>query len=218
MKTIIFDLDGTLCDTLADITFALNNVLAARGLATYSVAEVTDMVGYGVRHMLAAAATGLSAEELETLFEEYFGSYARYMTAGTRPYPGIPETLHALYARGFTLAIVTNKPHAQAVRLTPALFPPHGELFARVQGQSHKFKPKPDPESLLFVLDSLGVAPDDAIYVGDSEVDVAFARSAGLPFIGCAWGYRGRQRLLDAGAETIAAAPGELLQLTVRLP
>ncbi|MCL2695245.1 MAG: HAD family hydrolase [Clostridiales bacterium] len=213
MKTIIFDLDGTLCDTLADITVSLNRVLAAKGYQAYSFAEVSGMVGRGAPHMIAAAAKGATSEELSELSLAYFEDYARHLSDTTRPYAGISETLTELRARGFTLAVVTNKPHAHAVRLAQELFPPHGQIFARVQGQSQKFATKPNPESLLFVLASLGVSPDEAIYVGDSDVDLAFAQNAGLPFVGCAWGYRGRERLLEAGAEVVIDKPEELLKL-----
>jgi len=211
MKLIVFDLDGTLCDTLADITTCLNRVLAAQGYATYTVAQVSAMVGRGAPYMIAAAAPNAAPEELAELSSAYFADYAKHLAATTRPYAGIPETLATLRARGHTLAVVTNKPHAHAVRLVQELFPPHGEIFARVQGQTPKFETKPDPESLFFVLESLGAAPGEAIYVGDSDVDLAFAQNAGLPFVGCAWGFRGRAALEAAGATTIIDKPEELL-------
>ena len=211
MKSILFDLDGTLCDTLPDITNSINRVLTARGYAPHSREAVSAMVGHSAAYMVKAAAPQASEEELAEILAAYFADYALHLADDTRPYAGMTETLQALAVRGHKLAIVTNKPHTHAVRLVQAIFPPHGNIFTQVQGQTHKFPTKPRPESLYFVMQTLNISAEDAVYIGDSEVDAAFAKNAGIPFVGCAWGFRGRDVLLAAGAEVIIDRPEELL-------
>lgn len=211
MKLVLFDLDGTLCDTLADISASLNRALTLCGFPVFTEAETSAMIGRSVTYLCQRAMPRGHENDWETVRDHFLTDYAKHLCDTTVPYPGMPEALDALTDAGYTLAVVTNKPHAHAVALVAHAFRHNGACFAQVQGQSPKFLLKPDPESLAFVIQNLGFTPGDAVYVGDSDVDVRFAENMGIPFIGCAWGFRGRDALLHAGAKTVIDRPDELL-------
>lgn len=210
MKLVLFDLDGTLCNTLADITDSLNRALTMCGFPVFSAEETSAMIGRSTTYLCQRAMPHGHENDWETVRDHYLADYQRHLCDKTVPYAGIPEALSALKAAGHTLAVVTNKPHAHAVSLIRQLFANNGACFSQVQGQSPKFLLKPDPESLAFVIANLGFTPTDAVYVGDSDVDVRFAQNIGVPFIGCAWGFRGREALQNAGALTVVDHPSEL--------
>ncbi len=210
MKLVLFDLDGTLCDTLADITDSLNRALTLCGFPAFTPEETSAMVGKSVTYLCQRAMPRGHENDWETVRDHFLTDYRKHLCDKTQPYDGISAALAALREAGYTLAVVTNKPHPHAAALISQLFPNNGACFAQVQGQSPKFLLKPDPESLAFVISNLGFTPADAVYVGDSDVDVRFAANMGVPFIGCAWGFRGRESLLRAGAETVVDHPSEL--------
>ncbi|MBQ1632627.1 MAG: HAD family hydrolase, partial [Clostridia bacterium] len=138
--------------------------------------------------------------------------YAEHLCDTTVPYPEMPELLHALKDRGMTLAIVTNKPDPHAKKMIRTLFPEDG-LFARVQGQCADYPVKPDPTMLDVVRESLGFSREETLYLGDMDVDLQFAKNAGLKCVGCGWGYRGEAFLKEAGAEHVISHPLELLEI-----
>lgn len=210
MKLVLFDLDGTLCDTLADITASLNRALAVCGFPAFTPEQASAMIGRSTAYLCQRAMPRGHENDWETVRDHFLADYLRHLSDKTVPYDGIPEAVAALRAAGYTLAVVTNKPHAHAVALISRVFDGHGACFAQVQGHSPKFLTKPDPESLAFVIASLGATPADAVYVGDSDVDLRFAENMGVPFIGCAWGFRGRDALLAAGANVVVDRPAEL--------
>lgn len=213
MKLIAFDLDGTLCNTLQDITDSLNRALAVGSFPTFTLEEVSGMVGRSITYMCQRAMPKGHENDWENVQTRYFDDYARHLCDATRPYDGILPLLSALKARGYLLACVTNKPHAHAVSIIQTLFPDHGKVFSQVQGQAKKFTLKPDPATLDFVMQHLGVSKEDAIYVGDSEVDVLFAENTGLRFVGCGWGFRGEAFLKECGATTVIDTPMALLNV-----
>lgn len=213
MKFIAFDLDGTLCDTIADIADSLNRALAARRYPTFTTEQVKGMVGKSIAYMCQRAMPKGHENDWEQVKKDYFEDYARHLTDRTKPYEGIEEVLDELLRRGYKLAVVTNKPHAHAVAIVERLFKHHGDAFSAVQGQASKFLTKPDPETLNFVMNNLNVDPKDAIYIGDSDTDIIFARNAGMPSIGVAWGYRGEELLRQTGATYIAHTPKDILDI-----
>ena len=217
MKLVLFDLDGTLCNSLQGITDSLNRSLEQCNFPTFTADQVSGMVGKSVIYLCQRAMPHGHENDWEKVRDLFLADYAKHLTDTTKPYPGIVDAVIALHDRGYLLAVVTNKPHRHATEMISVLFPNRGEAFAQVQGQSSKFLLKPDPESLFFVMDTLGVKPEDAVYVGDSDVDLRFAENANLPFIGCAWGFRGRDALLRAGAKLVADEPSELVGLVESL-
>ena len=213
-QAVIFDLDGTLADTLVDIAAAVNAALARRGLPVHETALYRRMVGDG----FLALATRALPEELrpgtlaEELRVEASALYARGCLEATRPYPGVPELLAELGRRGVPMAVLSNKPHELTLRVTAGLFP--GIPFRLVRGESPAFPRKPDPASALDAAASLGAAPAATIYLGDSDVDMATALAAGMTALGAGWGFRGARELEAAGAKAVLATPGELLDWT----
>lgn len=211
MKLIAFDLDGTLCNTLKDITDSLNRALVASGFPTFSDEEVCAMVGKSIDYMCQRAMKKGHENDWEPVRDRYYWDYSRHLCDHTRPYEGILDLIRELKQRGYLLAVVTNKPHAHAVSIVSTVFPHHGDDFSQVQGQAKKFELKPHPQSFEFVLNHLRVNKEDVIYVGDSDVDVYFAKNTGVRFVGVDWGFRGEAHLRAAGAETVIYHPMELL-------
>jgi len=212
MKFLAFDLDGTLCNTFPDITSCLNRAMAAEGIAPHTEEAVSRMVGRSLVWMVERALPEADEAMRARVRGAYFADYARHYADNTYIYPGLLPVLEQLYAAGCKMAVVTNKPHAHAVRLVQALFPRHGALFAQVLGQSPRFPTKPAPEMLYAVLRMQGIAPQDAVYIGDSEVDLSFAKNAGLPCLACGWGFLGVEGLQQLGAEHILHTPADLLR------
>lgn len=213
LKLIAFDLDGTLCNTIADIAHALNRTLVRHGIAPYTLPQVQAMVGHGMANLCKSAMPQGREEEWRQVMEDYFADYSLHLCDSTRPYEGIPEALHALKKQGYLLAVVSNKPHRNTVDMIHGIFPDWERLFSAVQGQDPRFAVKPTPASLVYVLDSLGVTAEETLYVGDSEVDFAFANNTGTAFCGAAWGFRGRALLESLGCGQIIDTPIELLKL-----
>ncbi len=207
-KAVLFDLDGTLLDTLPGLAASMNAVLRAHGEPERTLEEVRAFVGNGVRKLVARAAKGgEDRPDYETLLADYRAHYLAHAAEGSAPYPGIPELLAALRARGVKLGVVTNKDEDAARALMEKFFP---GAFDVVLGGNAGRAPKPDPATPRAALEALGVAPGEALYVGDTDVDAATARGAGMDLRLCSWGFRARGDLekLDA---MIVDAPRQLL-------
>ena len=204
-QTYLFDMDGTLLDTLDDLTAAVNHTLAQYGYPQRTREEVRRGLGSGaVRLMAAMLPQGEDTPDFAAIMRDYKAWYQAHTCVETHPYPGIPELLDALRRQGCKVAIVSNKPHGAACALAARFFPGIPTF-----GESPETPRKPAPDMVRHALAALNA--ESAVYVGDSEVDVETARNAGLPMIGVAWGFRGRAALAAAGAETIVDAAEEIL-------
>ena len=208
----IFDLDGTLLDTLADLRQGINYALGTQGFAPRSMAEVRAFVGNGAAKLMERAIPEpIAPQRFHEILASYKDWYQAHNCVKTAPYPGIPEVLAELEKMGVKTAVVSNKPDATTKALAEKFFPGMPAL-----GQRDGVDPKPSPALVAQALSALGVRPENAVYVGDSEVDVATARNAGLPLIAVSWGFRGREKLEIAGAERIADTAPQLLEMLCR--
>lgn len=211
VKLCIFDLDGTTVDTLQDLCVSVNYGLKANNLPTKSAEELSALVGHSTAYMCTnAIAPALRTEYADKVLAAYNAHYARHCCDHSRPYKGMKELMDVLHANGIATALVSNKPHRFTVHMIGELYP--HDSFSMVLGMMEKFTKKPDPEPMLFVLGELGFKPEEAVYVGDSEVDVEFAKNTGMPCISVTWGLRTKEQLLEAGADTLADTPEELLK------
>lgn len=203
-SVILFDLDGTILNTLDDLAASTNRALAKNGLPTRSTEEVRRFVGNGIRLLIERAVPENTPLTLtDRVFDDFRADYADR----TLPYDGIPELLRTLRASGARTAVISNKADSAVQELIAHYFP---GLFDAVVGERPGVRRKPAPDAVLEVLRALSAAPADAVYIGDSEVDVETARNAGLPCIAVDWGFRSREILLQHGAQTIASSPAEL--------
>ena len=216
-NTYIFDLDGTLLDTLADLAASTNYALRKHGMPEHSIDDVRRFVGNGVRKLMERAVPdGADNPLFDEAFATFRQHYMEHSLDTTRPYDGIPETLAALKARGCRLAVVSNKMMAATQELCRHFFPDTIEV-AIGEDEAHGIRKKPAPDTVFEALKTLGVsrvgASDglSAAYVGDSDVDIQTAANAGLPCISVLWGFRDRDFLIQHGAETFISAPSELL-------
>ena len=210
-KTILFDLDGTLLDTLEDLADAVNHILERHRCPQRTLDEVRLFVGNGLGMLMRRAlpaqysqmVSDLLAEELRT----YYTAHSRIKTEA---YPGMRELLEELHTAGAKVAVVSNKADEAVEELCRCYFP--GLVDAAV-GETPGRRPKPAPDAVDLALERLGANRDGAVYVGDSQVDLDTARTAGRPCIAVTWGFRARQDLMKAGAETLADTPAQLLEL-----
>lgn len=208
MKTgILFDLDGTLLDTLEDLKDGVNYALGQFAYPPRSLHEVRDMVGNGAKVLITKAVpTGADPAPVLACFQEYYQSHCRIKT---KPYEGIEAALDAL-GRSYPLAIVSNKPDGAVKKLCAEYFP---GIYA--QGEREGCPRKPAPDMLKIAMDAIGV--DRCVYVGDSEVDVLTARNAGVPCLSVTWGFRDQSTLEEAGADRFCHDPRLLAQTIARM-
>lgn len=207
-KAVLFDMDGTLLDTLADMAAAVNHILSVHGYPLRTVEEVRAFVGNGARKLMERALPpDVTGDAFEALLEEYRQWYEAHACVKTAPYPGVPAVLAALHRAGVRCAVVSNKPDG-ATRELAARFFPGLPAF----GQQDGIPAKPAPNMVYHALAELGVEASAAAYVGDSEVDVALARNAKLPLIAVSWGFRGREALEEAGAALVVDDAATLLE------
>jgi len=208
-RALVFDLDGTLVDTLGDIAAKMNGVLSSRGLPAHAPDSYRYLVGRGVGELARSACPPGSPPALvEELRRAMEAAYEADPVGVSRPYDGMAAALEALAAAGAALAVFTNKPEAVARAAVSRLFP--RAPFAEVVGDLPGLPRKPDPSRLLALLSRLGSAPEAACFAGDTDVDMQTARNARLPGIGCAWGFRGRLELESAGAALVIERPAAL--------
>lgn len=208
--TLLFDLDGTLFDTLDDLRNSVNHALKSAGFAERSREEIRTFVGNGVRNlMLKAVPEGTSEERFEAVFAEFRAYYALHCRDCSCPYPQIPALLEALKERGCRMAVISNKSDAEVKRLVEEYA--HGFFLAAV-GDRPGIPRKPAPDAVLRTMEELGGTPERTLYVGDSEVDILTARHAGLDCMAVTWGFRTREELIRAGATALIDSPLELLE------
>ena len=210
-NTYIFDLDGTLLDTITDLAASCNYALRTHGMPEHSVDDVRRFVGNGVRKLMERAIPhGAENPDFEATFATFREHYMHHSLDTTQPYPGIPEVLADLKARGCRLAVVSNKMMAATVELCRHFFLDTIEV-AIGEHEAEGIRKKPAPDTVFAALRELGVEKDRAVYVGDSDVDVQTAANSGLPCISVLWGFRDRDFLIQHGAKTFISAPSELL-------
>lgn len=205
---VIFDLDGTLLNTLDDLAEAGNHALRMLGLPTHGTEAYKSFIGNGIPNLIRRMLPENSDEALQSetlrLFSEY---YALHHSDRTRPYDGIPELLERLHGRGIKTAVVSNKAHGFSVELIRGFF---GETVGPVYGSGNGMPRKPDPTAVLQVMKELNVKPEETLYVGDSDVDMRTAQNAHLASCGVLWGFRSEHVLQESGAHFLARDAGEL--------
>lgn len=213
VQAVLFDLDGTLLDSLADIGEAMNSVLKTRGLPGHSACAYRRFVGDGVV-LLAQRALPADHRDPDTVSAcaaQMREVYGRRLVGKTVPYDGVPELLDGLSRRGLRMGVLSNKPHALTVELVELLL---GRWrFAPVFGERAAVPRKPDPAGALEVAVQWGIAPEAVLYVGDTSTDMQTAERAGMPSVGVTWGFRDEPELTAAGAKAIARHPNEILAL-----
>ena len=206
----VFDLDGTLLDTLGDLAASVNYALRTHGMPEHSIEDVRCFVGNGVRKLMERAVPdGPDNPQFEAVFSIFRAYYMEHAQDTTRPYEGIPETLAALKAQGCRLAVVSNKMRKATEGLCRHFFPDTIEV-AIGEDEAAGIRKKPAPDTVFEALRILG-DKGDAVYVGDSDVDIHTAHNAGIPCISVLWGFRDKDFLLQHGAKTFISAPSELL-------
>ena len=207
----IFDLDGTLINTIEDLADSTNYVLEQHGMKIFPTEQYYYFVGNGMVKLMERV-TGLSPETglFQQIYHEMLERYNQHNMDKTKPYDGMPEVLEQLTQRRIGCAVLSNKDDRFVEALMARYFP--NIQFAKLMGKRPEFPVKPDPTSLRYLMDSLGKQPQDCIYIGDSNVDVMTAHNGGLRCIGAEWGFRGRQELVDAGVDFLAENPIDILQ------
>lgn len=209
LKAVVFDLDGTLLDTIPDIAAGLNAALAFCGLPTHPVRAFEAFVGGGIRQaVLSAAPEGTEEETIRRILDHYRVGYLENCTVGTDYYPGVREMLAALEERGAALGVLSNKTEGTARKIVGHYFA--DVPFRCVYGRIDTRPLKPDAGAAAPVLADLGLQPGEIAYVGDSGTDMTFARAAGFVPVGVSWGYRSRQDLEACGGEHIFDTMAEL--------
>ncbi len=208
---VLFDLDGTLANTIGDLHCAVNHALAQAHLPQRTKAETLAAVGNGIRRLIdLSLPAGTPAETADSVFEAFRSYYASHLLVHTEPYPGIPALLTRLKAAGIRIGVVSNKFDAGTQAICKGLFP---DLTDVVSGEIAGCPRKPAPDLPLRLLSSLRVLPEDALFVGDSEVDAATARSAGMRFLAVTWGFRTHAQLAAAGARCFADSPNDIARV-----
>lgn len=206
----VFDLDGTLINSLPDIASALNGALAHFCLPGFSLAEYRRKVGNGAKRLCTRCLPAGKEALLPELLAEYDRRYIRACASDTAPFPGIPELLCKLRDAGIKTAIISNKPHPQTLEVLSSVLA--GIPFDLALGQREGIPLKPAPDALLETLHTLSIPPEDTLYIGDSPEDVRFGKAADVDTCAVLWGYRDKEELEEAGPDHLAARPADILR------
>ena len=211
IKACIFDLDGTLTDTLASLVYSVNATLEEMGLPAITEEQCQAFVGNGARRLLEESLDA-AGDKGHTRIEEAMEIYKRIFdvncTYKVKPYEGIMELLKDLKERNIFTAVLSNKPHGQTVKVVKEVI--GDEWIDWAQGQQEHIARKPDPEAVYTILERFGVRKEETLYIGDSEVDIKTGHAAGVTTIGVTWGFRNREELLEAGALNLIDKAEEL--------
>jgi phosphoglycolate phosphatase len=214
---VIFDLDGTLVDSVPDIAWSLNTTLVEAGLSSLSVRTVTEIVGDGAGKLVERAiGAQASGHDPQALLARFVTHYADHLCVDSRLYPGVADLLDSLASSGIATAVVTNKPHALAQRLLNALA--IAEHFSTTIGEGHGFPRKPDPSAALSIIGRTGVSPDRTIIVGDGLADIGMSRAIPCPVIAAAWGYVSPARLQQESPTFLASSLKEAAAILLPPP
>lgn len=207
-KTYIFDLDGTLLSTLADLAASTNHALRTHHMPERSLDEVRRFVGNGVKKLMERAIPdGLNNPLFEETFATFRQHYMQHNLDTTQPYPGIMQMLEQLKAEGKNIAVVSNKFYAATRELCRHFF---GDLVPVAIGEREDIRKKPAPDTVIEALRELGVDKEGAVYIGDSDVDIMTAKNSGMPCVSVLWGFRDKEFLLEHGATTLISQPEEM--------
>lgn len=207
-KTYIFDLDGTLLSTLADLAASTNYALRTHHMPERSLDEVRRFVGNGVKKLMERAIPdGLNNPLFEETFATFRQHYMQHNLDTTQPYPGIMQLLEQLKAEGKNIAVVSNKFYAATRELCRHFF---GDLVPVAIGEREDIRKKPAPDTVIEALRELGVDKEGAVYIGDSDVDIMTAKNSSMPCVSVLWGFRDKEFLLEHGATTLILKPEEM--------
>lgn len=214
-KLVIFDLDGTLVNSLEDLGNACNSALERFGYPVHPMESFRYFVGDGVPMLIRRALpekerTDETIAKVKAVFDEIYG---RNYNVCTRPYDGITELLDRLKAEGILIAVASNKPDNFTQTIVTSMF---GDTFSYVSGKKEGFEKKPDPQIALHIMEKLGVSPEETLFAGDSSVDMQTAHNAGCDCIGCVWGFRTLQELTDNKATYIANSPDDIYNAALK--
>ena len=214
MKAVIFDLDGTLSDSLESIAFSANSALEAFGFQPFETERYKQFVGDGVSELIKRCLINSGDHELQyydQMLDKYHEIFGKNCTYHVEAYEGIKELLEELRSRNIRIAVLSNKPHKRTVEVVEKLF---GKgYFHFIQGQTPEIKRKPSPDGALMIMRSLGVSSSECIYVGDTDTDMQTGKAAGLFTVGVLWGFRDREELEKNHADAIAQKPSDLLRI-----
>jgi phosphoglycolate phosphatase len=212
-RAVLFDLDGTLADTIEDLGGAFNSVLSSRGYPIHPIDQYKTKVGNGFITLTRKALPPEAAADqslVEAVNAEAEELYSKHFLDLTRPFPEVPKLLTALREQNITLAVLSNKPDRMVGVIVHALFP--GTTFFITEGNKPSMPHKPDPSAALAIVAASGIPASDWVFVGDSGVDMKTGRAAGMLPLGAAWGYRSRQEMIEGGAAGLLETPMELLE------
>ena len=213
IKLMIFDLDGTLLDTIHDLAAATNTVLTKHGYSTHTTEEYHYLVGNGVVNLITRALPekARTPQIIEEVMNEQVLYYNNHLYDNTKPFNAIPDVLAELERRGVMLAVVTNKPDAAAKELIKSFFPNIG--FVQVQGNCEGIPVKPNPAAVNAVIKKSGVLKSEVLYFGDSDVDMQVAKNADVKAVGVLWGYRKKEELQNAGADILIENTEDIISI-----
>ena len=207
-KTYIFDLDGTLLSTLADLAASTNYALRTHHMPERSLDEVRRFVGNGVKKLMERAIPdGLNNDKFDKTYADFRQHYMQHNLDTTQPYPGIMQLLEQLKAEGKNIAVVSNKFYAATRELCRHFF---GDLVPVAIGEREDIRKKPAPDTVIEALRELGVDKEGAVYIGDSDVDIMTAKNSGMPCVSVLWGFRDKEFLLEHGATTLISQPEDM--------
>ena len=207
-KTVIFDMDGTVLDTLGDLLSAMNHAMRLHGFGEHTLSEMQTFVGDGLYMMaVRAVPAGTDKQTVDNVFQSFKSYYNDHLNVLTKPYEGIVEMLKALKRAGIRTGISSNKYDHGAKMLSDIHF---GSLIDYTVGESEEVPKKPDPTGTLLIMDKLGADRETTLYVGDSGVDIQTAKNAGLEMLAVSWGFRSRRDLIEGGATQIVDSVQEL--------
>ena len=209
-KTFLFDMDGTTMNTLDDLHDAVNRTLRLHGYPERTPEQIRDATGNGARDLIGQSLPqGVDTPDFDEVLKDYRAWYEAHSCVKTAPYPGTVETLHELQRRGAKVAVISNKNNPAVQALGEKFFP-----GIPVLGEVSPMPRKPAPDMVNYMLQKLGADGDSAVYIGDSEVDIATAQNCRMDFIGVSWGFRGREKLLEIAPDaTVVDSWEEFLQI-----
>lgn len=214
VKLVIFDMDGTLVDTLTDIAHACNHALRVGGFSVHPVEEYREFIGRGPLHLIRSALPEQNRDDdtVKTVRGYFHKYYSAHSKDNTKPYDGMVKTVETLRASGVSVAVCSNKPHKDAVEMGGVYFP---GLIDMTVGFTDGIKPKPDPESALMIIRRFGTSLEETVYIGDSGVDMQTGRNLGVTTVGAGWGFRPKKELEDCGADVIIDKAEDLLKIVL---